>query len=130
MILHKNTGLGEKYFAFAKKTIFFGNWFINLSSMIVRIVRMFFQENKVEDFLEIFEQSKQQIRHFEGCTHLELMRDIQNPAVFCTYSHWQSPEHLEKYRQSELFQSTWAKTKVLFQEKPIAFSLESHTLVS
>jgi quinol monooxygenase YgiN len=97
--------------------------------MIVRIVRMFFKEDKTDDFLEIFEQSKNFIRHFEGCKHLELLRDAHHKHIFCTYSHWESPEHLENYRQSDLFQSTWAKTKVLFNDKPIAFSLEQHTFV-
>ncbi|MCU0436597.1 MAG: antibiotic biosynthesis monooxygenase [Raineya sp.] len=97
--------------------------------MIVRIVRMFFQEDKTDDFLEIFEQSKHLIRHFEGCKHLELLRDADYKHIFCTYSYWESPEHLENYRQSDLFQSTWAKTKVLFNDKPIAFSLQQHTFV-
>jgi len=97
--------------------------------MIVRIVRMFFEETKVPDFLAIFEESKHLIRHFEGCKHLELLQDANHTDVFCTYSYWESSEHLEQYRKSELFQSTWAKTKVLFRSKPIAFSLEQHTLV-
>jgi heme-degrading monooxygenase HmoA len=97
--------------------------------MIVRIVRMFFQEDKTDAFLEIFEQSKHLIRNFEGCKHLELLCDADYKHIFCTYSHWESPEHLENYRKSDLFQSTWAKTKVLFHDKPIAFSLEQHTFV-
>ena len=34
----------------------------------------------------------------------------------------ENEEALNAYRHSELFRSTWAKTKVLFAEKPIAFS--------
>lgn len=41
-----------------------------------------------------------------------------------TLSHWESEENLEQYRQSELFKSTWAKTKVLFREKAQAWTLE------
>lgn len=90
---------------------------------------MYFQEDKTEDFLKIFEESKNLIRAFEGCEHLELWQDIDLPNVFCTYSHWMDENCLEKYRQSELFRSTWVKTKVLFSEKPQAFSLQVKQLV-
>ncbi len=92
--------------------------------MIIRIERMTFQEEKVDDFLEIFNSSKNKIRHFEGCLHLELLKDAKQSNVFMTYSYWESENHLNHYRDSELFQKTWAATKALFKEKPIAFSSE------
>ncbi len=92
--------------------------------MLIRIVRMTFQEDKVEDFLSIFQASKLKIRDFDGCEHLELLRDINFPNVFSTYSYWESENHLNTYRDSELFKSVWAATKVLFADKPIAFSSE------
>lgn len=90
--------------------------------MLIRIVRMTFQPDKITDFLAIFEASKHKIRHFDGCRYLALLRDAQNPAIYTTYSFWESPDHLEKYRQSELFQNTWTATKALFADKPLAFS--------
>ncbi|MEM8894899.1 MAG: antibiotic biosynthesis monooxygenase family protein [Bacteroidota bacterium] len=92
--------------------------------MLVRIVRMVFREDAVGDFLEIFEGSKTAIRNFDGCRHLELMKDENNPSVFYTYSHWVSEDHLDEYRHSELFEGTWSKTKLLFADKPQAFSLK------
>jgi heme-degrading monooxygenase HmoA len=92
--------------------------------MIIRIVRMTFQEDKIEDFLEIFNRSKQYIRAFDGCQHLELLRDKNTPNILMTYSYWNSEKHLNIYRDSELFKSTWAATKVLFADKPVAFSSE------
>lgn len=92
--------------------------------MLIRIVRMSFQERRTADFLAIFEASKQKIRTFPGCLHLELLRDLDHPAVFVTYSHWESPEALENYRRSELFKTTWAATKVLFAGRATAFSVE------
>jgi heme-degrading monooxygenase HmoA len=41
-----------------------------------------------------------------------------------TLSIWDDETALEAYRQSELFQTTWAKTKVLFAEKAEAWSVE------
>ncbi len=93
--------------------------------MIIRIVRMTFQEEKVERFLDNFRAAKDHIRAFEGCNHVELLRDIDHRQVFFTYSYWKSPEHLEAYRRSDLFRSTWGKTKPLFAAPPEAWSVES-----
>jgi len=92
--------------------------------MIIRIVRMIFQPEKVNDFLKVFEESKNKIRAFEGCQHVELLNDVNYRNIYCTYSIWDSEEHLNKYRFSELFKMTWAKTKPLFAEKAVAYSLE------
>lgn len=92
--------------------------------MLIRIVRMTFRPEAVAEFESIFNGSKARIRAMPGCRHLELLRDLDQPAVYCTYSHWDGPEALEAYRQSELFKRTWAKTKVLFAEKAVAFSVE------
>lgn len=97
--------------------------------MLIRYVKMTFQEEKVSDFLEIFETSKEQIRAMEGCQYLELMRDINQPTVFMTHSHWLSENDLNNYRESELFKNTWSKTKVLFADKPLAFSVKSVLVV-
>jgi quinol monooxygenase YgiN len=91
--------------------------------MIVRIVRMEFAPEKVETFLEVFNATKTQIRHFPGVLHLELHRDADLPNVFFTYSHWENAEFLEAYRVSELFATVWSQTKVLFSGRPQAFSL-------
>lgn len=90
--------------------------------MLIRIVRMTFQDDKVEDFLKVFEASKNKIRAFEGCKHLELHRDYSKPNVFSTYSHWEDDKALDGYRHSKLFKGVWAQTKPLFSAKPIAFS--------
>lgn len=98
--------------------------------MIVRIVQMTFQQEKVQDFEALFEARKQTIRGFEGCTHLELWQDSNNPQIYFTYSHWDSPTHLDHYRFSEFFKETWALTKALFADKPQAWSVERKAVVS
>lgn len=62
--------------------------------MIIRIVKMTFEPDKVADFLNIFNASKQYIRNMEGCTHLELLNDVKFSNIFFTYSHWQSEKGL------------------------------------
>ena len=90
--------------------------------MINRIVIMKFEPSKVEDFLEVFDQSKEHIRAFPGNRGLKLIQDTKDKSVLSTYSLWESEADLEAYRHSELFKSTWAKTKILFRDKPVAFS--------
>ncbi|MVM29071.1 antibiotic biosynthesis monooxygenase [Spirosoma sp. HMF4905] len=92
--------------------------------MLVRIVRMTFQEGALAEFQSIFDGSKQHIRAFSGNCHLELLRDPTHPNVRMTYSLWTSAEALEAYRQSDLFRTTWAATKALFAERAVAFSGE------
>jgi len=90
--------------------------------MLIRIVRMTFNENNIDDFLTMFKDTKSKIRQFKGCQHLVLLKDADQSNVFMTYSIWEGPEALEEYRQSELFKTTWQKTKKWFSAKPIAFS--------
>ncbi len=91
--------------------------------MLTRIVRMTFRPDELDTFEAIFTASKAQIRAFPGCQHVELLYDIDMPNVRVTYSLWDSPGALENYRKSDFFRATWAKTKVLFSEKAMAFSL-------
>jgi heme-degrading monooxygenase HmoA len=89
---------------------------------------MSFKEEKVNEFLEIFNSSKHLIRNFEGCSHLELLNDVSHKSVFFTYSYWESEEHLDKYRRSELFAGVWLRTKNLFASKAEAWSVVKHTV--
>ncbi len=92
--------------------------------MIIRIVKMTFEAGNVNDFLEIFSKAKSKIAGFDGCSDVQLLRDVQHPNIMFTYSTWKNPEALENYRQSELFASTWNKSKKLFCDKPEAWSVE------
>jgi len=92
--------------------------------MLVRLVKMSFQPEKIAEFLANFEVNKTKIRAFDGCSFLELYQDKQTPNVFFTYSYWSSEAHLEQYRNSELFKAVWAKTKPLFNAKPEAWSVD------
>lgn len=92
--------------------------------MIIRIVRMHFTEAGVEEFLQIFNANKVAIRNFPGCTHLQLLKDMEDPTVYTTLSHWNGPADLENYRKSELFGSVWGRVKTLFAERTQAFSFE------
>ena len=91
--------------------------------MLRRMVKMTFQKERIADFLDIFENSKNLIRNFPGCQHLELLHLEGQPEVMFTFSIWYGSEALEAYRQSDLFRNTWSKTKVLFAGKREAWSM-------
>jgi quinol monooxygenase YgiN len=97
--------------------------------MIVRIVKMEFQEDKVADFVQLFEERKERIRHFEGCLHLELWRQTGEKHIYFTYSHWNSEKDLDHYRFSAFFKETWQLTKALFSAKPEAWSVEQVSVI-
>ncbi len=92
--------------------------------MFVRIVKMSFQPEKIEEFLNNFNSKKEFIRNSPGCRLLELYRDKTNPNIFFTYSYWDTEQDLENYRNSELFKGVWSQTKVLFNDKPLAWSVD------
>lgn len=92
--------------------------------MIIRVVKMVFRLEEVEAFKILFEERKSLIRNFEGCTHLELWQDKNQPHLFITYSWWDSEAHLNAYRNSHFFDDTWALTKQKFAAKPEAWTVE------
>ena len=92
--------------------------------MFVRIVKMSFKKDKIEDFLFNLNKNKDKIKNFTGCNFLELYRDKTDPTVFFTYSYWESELDLENYRNSELFKNVWNITKQLFDDKPEAWSVD------
>ena len=85
---------------------------------------MHFTEAGVEEFLSIFEKNKVAIRNFEGCSHVELLRDLDDPTCFTTLSYWNNVGNLNAYRKSQLFEEVWGQVKSLFAERSQAFSLE------
>jgi heme-degrading monooxygenase HmoA len=89
--------------------------------MIIRIVKMTFRPEEIEAFKTLFDQRKNLIRNFEGCTHLELWQDKAQPNIFFTYSYWDSEVHLEAYRTSHFFDDTWTLTKQKFAARPEAW---------
>ena len=94
--------------------------------MLVRIVKMEFQSDKVDDFLSFFDTVKEAIASFEGCLGMKLMQDQANSSIIFTYSHWENQDALNKYRDSELFGSVWPIVKPWFNTKPEAWSLDTY----
>ena len=94
--------------------------------MIIRIVKLQFQENRINEFLDFFETVKFQINSFPGCQGMKLLHDIKTPTIVMTYSHWDNEAALNAYRDSELFGSVWPKIKPWFDARPEAWSVTEH----
>lgn len=91
--------------------------------MIIRIVKLSFDPNKIPLFLDNFKLIKNHIRNAPGNRLLELYQDKTEPNVFFTYSYWDSEQDLENYRNSALFFDIWEYTKKLFNNKPEAWTV-------
>ena len=93
--------------------------------MITRIVMLNFQPDRVDEFLEIFNQNKQVLAKSDGCIRFEIFKSTGDTDTYVTISNWQSEEHLEMYRQSDLFKEIWSKVKPLFNNKAQAWTLNT-----
>ncbi|MEX0291569.1 MAG: putative quinol monooxygenase [Flavobacteriaceae bacterium] len=91
--------------------------------MIVRIVKLTFKKENIASFEQLFEETKDKIRSFKGCSFLELYQDSEHPGIFFTYSYWQSTEALESYRKSDFFKKVWGETKKMFENQPQAWTV-------
>lgn len=94
--------------------------------MLVRIVKLTFQEEKVEPFLSFFDTFCTQISSFENCFGMRLLQDQSNKNIIFTYSNWKDEEALNHYRDSELFQTVWKTIKPWFEAKAEAWSVETY----
>lgn len=86
---------------------------------------MEFHKENAASFLTNFEEVKEKIRDFPGCSFLELYRDKNNDSIFFTYSRWNDEQDLENYRGSELFKEVWSVTKPMFSSRAEAWSVDT-----
>ena len=86
---------------------------------------MTFKPENIDGFKEIFGVYQKQIRAFDGCSGVDLMKDLNNECVYFTLSFWNTEEDLNSYRESYIFKNTWSKVKPMFSEKAEAWSLIS-----
>ncbi len=90
--------------------------------MIIRIVKLTFQDDKVIDFLNFFETIKLKVNDFPGCQGMQLVQDLRDTCVIFTYSQWKSEIDLNNYRKSETFHGVWPYIKPWFKSKPEAWT--------
>lgn len=94
--------------------------------MLIRIVKLTFQEDKISDFLSFFDTINTRVSTFENCYGMRLLQDIKNPNIVFTYSHWKDEKALNNYRDSELFQGVWSTIKPWFAARAEAWSVNTY----
>jgi quinol monooxygenase YgiN len=92
--------------------------------MLTRLVRMYIQPERVEDFVLFYEQIRPQIARQPGCVSVQLLRQADDPSAFATWSIWESSAALDAYRSSEVFRSFWPQVKRWFRQPAEAVSFE------
>lgn len=94
--------------------------------MLIRLVKIEFHPDKVNDFLDFFETIKDRLRHQPGCIEVRLMKDLNHPNIFFSYSTWKDGSFLQQYIMSDFFKNqVWVHLKILFNAKPMAWSVEA-----
>ena len=91
--------------------------------MIIRIVKMTFHVDRIEEVKKFLSLVRDKIQNFPGCHYLDILQDLDNRNVFFSYSLWDSDQDLYNYRNSDFFKQTWSTAKKWFSEKPLAWSL-------
>lgn len=91
--------------------------------MLVRVVKMQFDINFIEEFKILFTEVKPKISNFEGCLSVKLLQHETDLGIWFTVSQWRSADDLANYRKSDLFIETWAIVKPNFTAKAEAWSL-------
>lgn len=93
--------------------------------MITRIVKMTFKPDTIGLFLQYLPDYQEAIRGSKGCNFLQILQDQNNPCIVFTYSHWDSTNDLDTYRNSALFEKVWGQVRQWFDDKPQAWSLNT-----
>lgn len=92
--------------------------------MLVRIVKLTFNEESMDFFFQEFDKSKALITNFKGCSGMRMLQDMNQKNIVMTYSHWDDENALNNYRNSQVFLRLWNKIKPHFKDKPQAWSHE------
>lgn len=83
--------------------------------MLIRLVRMRFRPDQAEEFLRLYAANRMTIAGQPGCLSVRLVREIDDPAAFATWSTWHDADALETYRTGAFFRGFWPQVKALFR---------------
>lgn len=92
--------------------------------MILRLVKMEFEQEKVSEFLIYFEEIQPIVASQKGVLSVKLYKDKHRDNVFFTHSYWLNESALNNYRDSDTFIEIWKKTKSLFSNRAEVWTLE------
>ena len=83
--------------------------------MLVRIVKLTFNEESIDFFFQEFDKSKALITNFKGCRGMRMLQDMNQKNIVMTYSHWDDENALNNYRNSQVFLRLWNKINLILR---------------
>ena len=81
-------------------------------------------ESDIDSYMALVQSVLDRIKNFKGCQSVNIFNDKDVPNRFFSYSTWESEEHLDAYRDSELFKITWSELKTFFKSPAQAWTVE------
>ncbi|NEN24326.1 antibiotic biosynthesis monooxygenase [Cryomorpha ignava] len=90
--------------------------------MVIRIVELHIHRDRLEKAQLLLAEVAPNVRKMDGCSHLNILEGLNNNAHITTYSYWKSEDHLNAYRQSNVFKTFWGEIKPLFAMPARAWS--------
>ncbi len=91
--------------------------------MILRLVKMEFRSEEIDNFMTYFYTIQSKIEAMPGLVSLKIYQDIDHPNIVFTHSIWLNSDFLNNYRKSDTFKIIWTNTKKLFATDANAWSL-------
>ena len=91
--------------------------------MIIKIVKLIIEKEKVDEFQLFFKKSKLSISNFNVNNYVVLIKETEERNIFFSCSYWKNEEMFENYRNSNFFQGLWKNTKTYFSGKSKAWSI-------
>lgn len=88
-------------------------------------MRIRFRPDAVPTFLALYEQVGPIIAAQPGCRSVQLLREVDDPTAFATWSMWDNAAALDAYRTGAFFRSFWPEVKALFRAPAEAVSFET-----
>lgn len=71
--------------------------------MLQIIVKMYVQEDKIKEFIELFKEMLDPTFQMEGCFKYNMYRDEIDPSLFIVLEQWETRDYFEDYLLSKHF---------------------------
>lgn len=93
--------------------------------MILRIVKMEVDPQKLEIFELFMKNLSEEKAKLDGCVHHDFFCDKNYVNLFYSYTIWENLTYLKKYKKTPLFKEVVKTLKMLCSTEPSAWTVEN-----
>jgi quinol monooxygenase YgiN len=93
--------------------------------MILRVVKMKVEKNKVESFERFMNNLHDEKLRLQGCLHFDYFHEKDNLYAYYSYTIWENEKFFKAYKKSDLFKEVVSTLKALCQVEPQAWTIEN-----